>query len=165
MKNKFFILILLLLISCQDSTLIVDNINFSSSSLQFCSSNSENLIFFKIKESESLILILSDPLPNQDGISTRYFDSYTYLVYRKYDGNINKNYFCSQLTPANPKLITELTAENGEIVINTSISLNSEGEINYISYNILISNLILKNENGEILIQDNLDFGNYGFSI
>ena len=163
MKIKLIVISFLLFFSCKDSDLIIENIDFSDSALEICSPNISNKLFIKIKESESLILVLSENLPTEEGTSKINFDEYNYLLYRKYNDKININYFCSIITPKSPILISESTPKTGEIEISTRISYDENGKLLSIVYDLKIIDLLLENANGDKLIQDTLELGSLTF--
>tara|TARA_B110000263_G_scaffold245678_2_gene255617 strand:- start:1014 stop:1511 length:498 start_codon:yes stop_codon:yes gene_type:complete len=164
-KIKIILIFFIIINSCKDTDLIIENVNFSESTLEYCTASISNPLFLKIKGSEVLILLISSVLPYENGVTIRYFDQSTSLVYRKYDSNVTKEYFCSILTPSSPNLLTELLPVNGELEITTKLSLNESGEITYLNYDLKVLNLLLENENGDTLIQDTLELGSYGYPL
>ena len=163
MNIRLIILSVLLFFKCKDTDLIIENIDFSDSALEICLPNISNKLFIKIKGSETLILVLSDNLPVEEGFSKRSFNTDNYLLYRKYSDNLSSNYFCSIITPKSPVLITELIPVSGELEVNTSLLFNENGDFLSVNYNLKIKNLLLQNENGDTLIQDTLEFGSLTF--
>ena len=163
MNIRLIILSVLLFFKCKDTDLIIENIDFSDSALEICLPNISNKLFIKIKGSETLILVLSDNLPVEEGLSKRSFNADNYLLYRKYSDNLSSNYFCSIITPKSPVLITELIPVSGELEVNTSLLFNENGDFLSVNYNLKIKNLLLQNENGDTLIQDTLEFGSLTF--
>ena len=163
MNIRLIILSVLLFFKCKDTDLIIENIDFSDSALEICLPNISNKLFIKIKGSETLILVLSDNLPVEEGLSKRSFNADNYLLYRKYSDNLSSNYFCSIITPKSPVLITELIPISGELEIKTSLLFDENGDFLSINYNLKIKDLLLQNENGDTLIQDTLEFGSLTF--
>lgn len=163
MNIRLIILSVLLFFNCKDTDLIIENIDFSDSALEICLPNISNKLFIKIKGSETLILVLSDNLPVEEGLSKRSFNTDNYLLYRKYSDNLSSNYFCSIITPKSPVLITELIPVSGELEINTSLLFDENGDFLSVNYNLKIKDLLLQNENGDTLIQDTLEFGSLTF--
>ena len=163
MNIRLIILSVLLFFKCKDTDLIIENIDFSDSALEICLPNITNKLFIKIKGSETLVLVLSDNLPVEEGLSKRSFNADNYLLYRKYSDNLSSNYFCSIITPKSPVLITELIPVSGELEVNTSLLFNENGDFLSVNYNLKIKNLLLQNENGDTLIQDTLEFGSLTF--
>tara|TARA_X000000950_G_scaffold285934_1_gene393274 strand:+ start:261 stop:761 length:501 start_codon:yes stop_codon:yes gene_type:complete len=163
MNIRLIILSVLLFFKCKDTDLIIENIDFSDSALEICLPNITNKLFIKIKGSETLVLVLSDNLPVEEGLSKRSFNADNYLLYRKYSDNLSSNYFCSIITPKSPVLITELIPISGELEIKTSLLFDENGDFLSINYNLKIKDLLLQNENGDTLIQDTLEFGSLTF--
>ena len=163
MNIRLIILSVLLFFKCKDTDLIIENIDFSDSALEICLPNTTNKLFIKIKGSETLILVLSDNLPVEEGLSKRSFNTDNYLLYRKYSDNLSSNYFCSIITPKSPVLITELIPISGELEINTSLLFDKNGDFISVNYNLKIKDLLLQNENGDTLIKDTLEFGSLTF--
>lgn len=163
MNIRLIILSVLLFFKCKDTDLIIENIDFSDSALEICLPNITNKLFIKIKGSETLVLVLSDNLPVEEGLSKRSFNADNYLLYRKYSDNLSSNYFCSIITPKSPVLITELIPISGELEIKTSLLFEENGDFLSVNYNLKIKDLLLQNENGDTLIQDTLEFGSLTF--
>ena len=87
MNIRLIILSVLLFFKCKDTDLIIENIDFSDSALEICLPNITNKLFIKIKGSETLILVLSDNLPLEEGLSKRSFNTNNYLLNPKNTDN------------------------------------------------------------------------------
>ncbi|MER3317636.1 MAG: hypothetical protein RIB79_05035 [Allomuricauda sp.] len=128
--RKFILLVLCLgiLFSCSDGDLEIETINFDSVNLQFCSSpnpTSTNLLF-KINDSEALILELqSDVLNNGvvgETITTESnVPSQSQVTYRIFSDTVDNGYFCDGIPPAEPIVIDEVEAEDGQVIIETVV--------------------------------------------
>lgn len=107
MKKLIFSLVLLMgLISCNDGDIIVTTFDFADQDLELCGENG-NYVFFKInngaQESISLQLTTTETLFLES--STKSFALNTtsnFVNYRKYDADLDSDYFCSSIPPTSP---------------------------------------------------------------
>ena len=128
--RKFILLVLCLgiLFSCSDGDLEIETIDFDSVTLQFCSSpnpTSTNLLF-KINDSEALILELQSNVLNNgvagETITTESnVPSQSQVTYRIFSDTVDNGYLCDDIPPAEPIVIDEVEAEDGQIIIETVV--------------------------------------------
>jgi len=131
--RKFILLVLCLgiLFSCGDGDLEIETIDFDSVTLQFCSSpnpTSTNLLF-KINDSEALILQLQSNVLNNgvagETITTESnVPGQSQVTYRIFSDTVDNGYFCDDIPPAEPIVIDEVEAEDGQIIIETVVDPN-----------------------------------------
>ncbi|MCH8533530.1 MAG: hypothetical protein LAT51_00545 [Flavobacteriaceae bacterium] len=124
MKKYFFIASLVFLfISCNDGDEIVSNFDFDQeTSLNLCSSGSENVLHFINSETNEAISFrfqragfdgkfsgLCPPEPIEIDIN-----SSNEIVYRRLSGSINSAaYFCQQVPPSQPRVVEEFRSTSG----------------------------------------------------
>ena len=148
MRSAFgLIFISLFLISCSDGDLIVTSFNFEDGTLNLCG-DTETKVFYNINNENINETLSFKTTRNSFGNSTEFrelieennysaitndtintieiqISSSNELIYRTYDGEVNSNYFCSEIPPSTPKVITEFKSVPGDeesvIEITTSV--------------------------------------------
>src|SRR5690554_1270255 len=117
--RKLLILFLIfpLLLSCNDGDVIVENFNFDHANLQTCG-DVGSYVFFKENtesfESLSLHLGVSDSIYNEPALKTYNLNnSSTYVHYRRHDGPLGNNYFCTNVLLSSPNVLEEYKAVSG----------------------------------------------------
>jgi len=150
-KYASLLLFAFLLNGCDDGDITVDNVDFSTIT-NSASCTDENLLVYKLKTQESLLLQVPEntfpenptpiDVPNQYNIDNSAYR----LVYRGYDGTIAGTYICSLIPPTSPKVIDEWYAKSGLIEIETvqtatEPDANNATRINGYSHNIIIKNV------------------------
>ena len=81
-------------------------------------------------------------------------------MYRLFDNGISTNYFCQVIPPTSPKVLSELNAESGNIVINTSEIYDDNQVLTGYSYEIYISELLFIDGN-ERIYYESFPFGTF----
>ena len=162
MKKVFLLFTFLILFACSDGDLDIEVIDFDSTALQFCESQTtiNSTVFFKINDTEALILELQTGLlQNQVTTDTirSTIPSQSNLIYRFFDDGVSKNYFCDDIPPATPSVIEEILAEAGEVLITT---MQSETDTTRYEHTLKLSGVTLVNEKGERITNTQIeDFG------
>lgn len=125
MNRVFLFFILLIILSCDDGNFDVPEFQFSSIDIQDCG----DVVLFKINENETLVIEIDPKLP-QDGdetFLTHKWENKTFAVtetgtnkitYRTLSEKPTASYFCQNIPPTSPKIISEWTG-TGTIVVNT----------------------------------------------
>ncbi|MCK5441273.1 MAG: hypothetical protein KAJ23_05235 [Maribacter sp.] len=128
MKYLLFFCFLTLLVSCNDGDLQIETIDFDSiTNVQACDSpvSTASTIFFKINDKEALILELqSGILKNEVSASTTISSAVpdqSKVTYRVFSDKVTSNYFCDAVPTTTPLVIEEIEAENGEVLITTTM--------------------------------------------
>ncbi len=128
MKRLFFALLFTCLIySCNDGNIIVTSFNFDESNLDNCGRPGA-YVFFNINnstsaESISLILETTAILFLESGEQRFELNGTTNTVhYRKYNGDVSGNYFCSNIPPTSPLVTIEYLGESGTAVLTTLVT-------------------------------------------
>src|SRR6056297_1157597 len=132
-KCIFSMLTLVLLFSCSDGDLQIETIDFDSVSLQYCAApvrNAKNLMF-KINESEALILELQSGALNNgvvgETVTTEStVPSQSQVTYRVFSDAVNNAYFCDDIPVVSPTVIDEVIAEDGLVIIETTVDPEDE---------------------------------------
>ena len=162
MKRVLFLFVFLLLTACSDGDLEIDVIDFDSAALQFCESQTtiNSTVFFKLNNGEALILELqSGLLQNQVTTDTirSTIPSQSNLIYRFFDDDVSKSYFCDEIPPATPSVVEEILAEAGEVLITT---IRSETDTTQYQHTLKLSGITLVNGKGERITNTQIeDFG------
>ncbi len=118
MKKIFALLLILNLVfqGCDDGDIIVTTFNFNDLPLKTCG-DVGNYVFYKentvIFESISLKLGTSDSIYNTEGTRIYQLGENNVVNYRRYDGALGNNYFCSSIPPTSPKVLTDYVAVSG----------------------------------------------------
>jgi hypothetical protein len=167
--NKFgftVLLAILLLFSCDDGDLTIDVIDFNGFELETCDDDNilditETNLLFKINDDndEYQVLIITldeDVLENEAGEQSFEIteDTDTTLTYRIYDDSLTSTYFCSDLTPATPSVVTELIAKSATITIVTAAS---ETEDDTFDHEITIDSSTFETDEGERITDLSID--------
>nr|WP_297783425.1 hypothetical protein [uncultured Allomuricauda sp.] len=131
--RKFIVSIfsLVLFLSCSDGDLEIETIDFDSISVQFCSAPvpaSTNL-FFKINDSEALILelqsgVLNNGVAGETVTTESSVPNQSQVTYRIFSDEVDDGYFCDIIPPAEPTVIDEVEAEDGMVIVETTVDPN-----------------------------------------
>lgn len=162
MKKVFLLIAILFLNACSDGDIAIDVIDFDSSPIQFCETQTtiNSTLFFKINSDEALILELqSGLLQNQVSTDTirSGIPSQSNLIYRFFTDDVSKNYFCDDIPPAIPSVREEILAEAGEVLITT---IRSETDTTLYEHTLKLSGVTLVNSKGERITNTQIeDFG------
>ncbi len=151
-KNLIGVLLFCFVVSCADSDLQIETIDFNDISLQFCDSptaNTANLLF-KINGTESLILELQSGALNNgvvgDTVTTEStVPGQSSITYRIFDGDVTTNYFCDDIPPVSPIVLEEVAGENGSVIIETIADSDTTNFVHTIS----LSGISFITESGE----------------
>ncbi len=143
MKNLFVLCVIALLVSCNDGDLQIETLDFDSFGISTCEATvtTSSTIFFKINNKEALILELqSGILKNEasDGVITSLVPSQSKLTYRIFSDNVTSDYFCDAIPTTTPSVIEEIEAENGEVLITTTLA---EGTTDTFEHTIQLSEI------------------------
>lgn len=172
-KYASLLLFALLLNGCDDGDITVDNVDFTTVTAANCTT--ENLLVYKLKSQESLLLQVpentfpEDPTivgdPNQFNINN---SSYR-LVYRSYDGTIAGTDICSLIPPVSPKVIDEWYAKSGLMEITTtqvvtSDETNNSTKITGYNHNIVIKNVTYAVSGVDVTVPE-IKFGDFATSV
>lgn len=162
MKKIFFLLAVVLCVSCDDGDMTLKTFNFNQNAApERCG---ENNVLFKINGTEVLLLDI-DQSNFQNIVNTTgkivAVDANTKLIYRNYSGTINATVLCAEIPPASPVVNEEWNAEaGGQIKIITTESKNESGIVTGYNHQITLINIKFTKGDEEIIITDNL-FGTY----
>ena len=158
----FISLCLGLLIGCNDGDYTVERITFTGTEAYSCTQDTTTTFLYKTQGSEALILqFRANLLKNKvDSISGNIGNGYT-LLYRTFDSAPTATYFCTSPPQTTPKVTSEIQAQGGTVIITTrQVRDTIAGTVKY-NHLIRIRDLVLSNENGERLVDQNFNFGTY----
>ncbi len=134
MKRLLLLIVCLTaLISCDDGDIIVTSFNFESVSLDNCGDEGD-YVFFKVNNSakESISLRLGTTETLFQASETREFTlngSSNRVNYRKYDGDITSDYFCSSIPPIAPLVLIDYLGTSGVATLVTTTTLDDNDNI------------------------------------
>ena len=162
MRKWLGIPLLFTLLACNDGDLQISVIDFDTAAVQYCDTqlSTSTTFFFKLNSEEALILELQSGLLKNE-ITTEDISSnipgQSKVTYRTFDGSVSSDYFCSNIPPASPKVVEDILAENGQILIST---LRNETDTTLFEHTISMQNLSLINKKGERITDlTTIDFG------
>jgi hypothetical protein len=168
MKRLASWLILALVISsCNDGDLTQEVISFDTATTQSCSSNN---VIYKIKGQEALLIQIpsnsfpTEPTPiNQPVIIN--ISSANRVVYRFYNGAITSSTFCETIPPSTPTVTDEWLASAGKIQITTTAvkttnATTGRTSITGYNHNIVFKNITFAKKNGT-QVYETFSFGDY----
>lgn len=159
--KKFLVLYLsvFFFFSCNDGEIIVKNFNFENVPLRYCGQTG-NYIFYK--ENSESFETLSFKLSTQDNIfseaKTRIYplNESNFVNYRRYDGPLGQDYFCSSIPPSTPVVTEEYKAVSGTSHLIITFEYDEDKLRKHIQ--IILKDLILKKGQEQIIIET-LDMG------
>lgn len=123
MKKALSILCAGFLAACSSGDLEIETIDFDEVAIQNCgTATTETELFFKIDNSEALILqlqsgLLANAVP--EGEIESNIPGNSQLTYRLFDDGVSSSYFCGEIPPASPVVLQEVEAEAGSVLITT----------------------------------------------
>jgi hypothetical protein len=124
MMKKYACLLLfaIMLNGCDDGDLVPEIINFEGLNPESCDTETNELIY-KLKPQEAFILQLGkDTFDEELGEKDIYINEtgLPQLVYRTFDGVINRSNICDAIRPSFPNVKSESKAKGGKITITTT---------------------------------------------
>ncbi len=133
--NRVLILFLLLIsLSCDDGNFDVPEFDFSSIDIDDCG----DVVLFKINENETLVIELDPKLnEDEDTFLTFNWDNKTFSVtengtnkitYRTLSEKPTANYFCQNIPPTSPAVLSEWTG-TGIVVVNTILTKDDNDNV------------------------------------
>lgn len=160
--RKFFAILITFtfLQSCDDGDIIATNFDFDNVSLKTCG-NIGNYVFYKENtqsfESLSLRLGVAENLYATAETKTYALDATTNFVnYRRYDGALSNNYFCSSVPPSSPKIMEDYKASSGYVTVIVSFDYDNEiPEQTTIrkDVQVILKDIVLVKEGEQIIIE------------
>ncbi|MDC6367497.1 MULTISPECIES: hypothetical protein [Flavobacteriaceae] len=163
--RKFFFpsLLALMLSSCSDGDLQIETIDFDSVSIEYCDdpvANSANILF-KINEDEALIMNLQSGTLNKGTIGETVttestVPGQTQITYRIFSEDVSDNYFCDDIPPVTPTVVDEIEAEDGLVIIETTMDADTTNFVHTIS----LSGISFVTESGDRIT--NLTINEFG---
>lgn len=131
-KLYAFIILTVLLVSCDDGDVIVTSFNFEDATLQVCE-GATSLVFFKINEdsNESLSLQLAIEEGDFQRTATLQFqlnETTNFINYRTFDNPPTANYFCNSIPPTSPIVSQDYIGTDGTAnLVVTAVFNDSDG--------------------------------------
>jgi len=161
MKKLFALFIALSLISCSDGDFDTPEFEFSNNIM---SCDEYVLYVTNSNTTETLVMTLvAGELGTTVGEKSLAISTTRKTVYRLFDNGISTNYFCQVIPPTTPKVLTELNAESGNILIITSEVYKNQVLTGY-SYKISFSDLLFIDGN-ERIYYETFPFGTFQINL
>ncbi len=118
----YLICLVLILQSCDDGDVVINNFDFEDSTLEWC--EDFQFVFFKIKtetnESLALEFSTSEDILTQSGQVEVILNGDDQVIYRRFNGEVTNDYFCDPIPPTSPSVNEELVSTTGVITITTT---------------------------------------------
>ncbi|WP_372747011.1 hypothetical protein [Lutibacter sp.] len=157
MKKILTLFLIITLFSCNDGDLDVPSFDFEDT----VNSCGEYVLYV---ENSSGTEVLAITLTNGElgtTVGEESYDTSTSLlvVYRIFDDEISSSYFCQDIPPTTPEVISSLDAESATINIVTTEIIEDSVVTGY-SYEISISDLLFMDGDDRIYYES-LDFGTF----
>lgn len=161
MKKLLPVFIALLFFSCNDGDFDTPEFEFEDT-VYSCG---EYILYVTNSNStETLVMTLTNNQLNTTvGEKSYTVSSSLQVVYRLFEEGISSNYFCQDIPPTSPKVITELNAESATITIITAQVFKNNVLTGY-SYKISISDLLFVDGN-ERIYYESFPFGTFTISL
>ncbi|MHA6280685.1 hypothetical protein ACXYMT_10930 [Salinimicrobium sp. CAU 1759] len=122
----------LLLFSCNDGDIIVTDFNFEDPQLSWCGDNQSQVLYkinnSGVNEAIAFRFDLTTTAPQfflaEEGQLTIPLNATTnQVVYRVFDGEVSRDYFCNKIPPVSPQVTREFrSTTGGEVVITSTIA-------------------------------------------
>lgn len=147
----------LFLTSCDDGDIIEETFNFSSATLQKCTSS---FILYKISDNEALILNTSETnFPNEEGTQLIPAIGSSSITYKKYGSTTNTENICGTPTLS---VLEEWNVNGGNIEIISTKIYDTTNPTEVIAYNhkITFKNITFITPTKQV-VYDSYEFGNY----
>lgn len=141
-----------LLIACDDGDVKISALNLDPSTAFSCDA-SGTFPWFNIDQNEVLILNLNNNLlvPQVTGDTPRTTTlNNGEVIYRFFTDNVNKNFFCNDVSPLNPRPLEEFISSGGIAEISTRANTNELGETISYTHEITLQNLSLAQDDRQI---------------
>ncbi|WP_124019453.1 hypothetical protein [Flavobacterium hydrophilum] len=155
-KYAYLFLFAIMLNGCDDGDLVAERIDFTEIEPQSCDTKT-NVLIYKIKDQESLLLELPEStFKDEPGEKEIYINptGVPQLVYRAFDGVINRANICDAIRPSSPNVSNEWNAIGGKITITTTPNISETAadgstKINGFNHSINITNISYSKPAGE----------------
>lgn len=165
MKLKFtgiFLLFFFILQSCDDGDILVTSFDFDHLPLQTCT-DAGGYVFFKenrtVYESLSLSLGTADSIYQREGLRTYDLNGTSIFAnYRKYDGELGSNYFCSRVPPSRPRVLTEYRAASGRAEITVVFEPDTVNPVIRKHVQVVLKDVVFTKDD-ETIIRETLPMG------
>ncbi|GAK95102.1 hypothetical protein JCM19298_879 [Nonlabens ulvanivorans] len=127
MKKLLYLIIPIALIGCDDGDLILEDLDFESSTVQACDipedDDISDYLFYMINDTETISLQLSttDNILSTQATYGPYSLITNDLEYRKLSDAAGSDYYCNDIPPSSPTTLQTFIGEDGDVYITTSI--------------------------------------------
>ncbi|MEZ4779267.1 MAG: hypothetical protein R2786_07795 [Flavobacteriaceae bacterium] len=117
-----FIILSTLFLGCNDGEIIDTSFDFDNAAIQFCN-GSDSFLFYKINEAntEAISLLIqgdSDLFIASDTTSIA-LNANNFVNYRVFNSEVTSSYFCTEVPPTSPQVISEFIGNSGTLTLLT----------------------------------------------
>lgn len=164
MKKILALLFCVTLLSCDDGDFDVPAFDFTIT-VYNCDVNNNSYTLYRLSDTEALIVTLPiTQIQNVVSTSTIYTSiSDTNVVYRTFNDTISQSYFCGNVPPTSPTILSNWTGVAGtdnKILINTVEEFDSFSTLIGYRHTISFQNLTLENGSNSLTYSET-DFGSF----
>lgn len=129
MKRFFVLLLVTILLSCDDGNIDIPGFDFSSVDINDCG----DLVLYKINGNETLVVELSPSATDENFFLTDWDEKEFPLgtdavTYRTFDDTPTSNYFCQNIPPTTPNIINEWIG-SGNLIVDTEVTKDDQDGI------------------------------------
>lgn len=137
MKKLLTLFTAIILCSCNDGDVIVDNFEFENIDVEACdpliSGSTFNYTFYKLdrtnNESISLDLSVTADLFTQNGTYGPYtLGSTNTIEYRRFDGQPATDYYCNNIPSTTPQVLERYFSTGGEVTFTTTTEFEDDND-------------------------------------
>lgn len=164
MKKILTLILCFTLFSCDDGDLDIPAFDFEDVVIG-CDIKNDNYTLFRLGIAESLIVTLSDDVLKNEVTTEPIVVGITdkNVIYRTFDSQVSESYFCEDVPPLEPKVLSNWTGVSGVsnvILIETTEELNDTNTLVGYKHAITFQNLKVEKGN-EFLAFEEGTFGEY----
>lgn len=153
--KKLLLLLVLTSVACSDGDFTAPGFQFGET-ISSCG----NYTLYKTNTKKTEVLVLTIPesyLGTAEQEKTYPLSETAIVTYRVFDKGISSNYFCQPLPPITPKVIKNLKANSGDIIIITTEILK-DGVVTGYNYDISLTDLLF-DDGKERIFYETYHFG------
>jgi hypothetical protein len=164
MKKILTLIACILLISCDDGDFDVPAFEFGET-VYNCPLKDNSYTLFRLSDSEALIIIVTTSQIKNEVSATPITTSInsSNVVYRTFNGDVSESYFCEDIPPLAPSVLsnwTGVTGDSSAIIIETTEELDNTNTLTGYKHTIRFQNLTLENGNSSLVYAEEL-FGSF----
>ena len=164
MKKVFAFLSMFILLSCSDGNFEIASFEFEEK-VNYCGTYLMYRLSTNEKKEAFMVTLTTQQIKNSDELVAPVDISPTSLytvTYRIFDEAVTDSYFCSLVTPIEPKTVKNWLGVQGTIfVVNEPVYNEDETEIIAYNHIISINNLVLESGENSMKFDDFYEYGEF----